>query len=99
MQTLVYLLIGLAALAVAGAAYFGFTFTPIEAIMLALLFAGLAVIAMERTLRQRAESRLEKAIEDLSRLLSIDSQAGQVLSTGSEIFCSTSREWPHAAQR
>jgi cyclic-di-GMP phosphodiesterase TipF (flagellum assembly factor) len=31
-------------------------------------------------LRQRAESRLEKAIEDLSRLLSIDSQAGQVLS-------------------
>jgi cyclic-di-GMP phosphodiesterase TipF (flagellum assembly factor) len=79
-QTLVYLLIGLAALAVAGAAYFGFTFTPIEAIMLALLFAGLAVIAMERTLRQRAESRLEKAVEDLSRLLSIDSQAGQVLS-------------------
>lgn len=80
MQTLVYLLIGLAALAVAGAAYFGFTFTPIEAVMLALLFAGLAVIAMERTLRQRAENRLEKAIEDLSRLLSIDSQAGQVLS-------------------
>ena len=55
MQTLVYLLIGLAALAVAGAAYFGFTFTPIEAIMLALLFAGLAVIAMERTLRQLVE--------------------------------------------
>lgn len=80
MQTLVYLLIGLASVAVAAAAYFGFTFTPIEAIMLALLFAGLAVIVMERTLRQRAENRLEKAIEDLSRLLSIDSQAGQVLS-------------------
>jgi cyclic-di-GMP phosphodiesterase TipF (flagellum assembly factor) len=79
-QTLVYLFIGLAALAVAAAAYFGFTFTPIEAVMLALLFAGLAVILMERTLRQRAESRLERAIEDLSRLLSIDSQAGQVLS-------------------
>jgi len=79
-QTLVYLLIGLAAVAVAAAAYFGFTFTPIEAIMLALLFAGLAVIVMERTLRQRAETRLEKAIEDLSRLLAIDSQAGQVLS-------------------
>src|SRR5690606_39029512 len=33
----------------------------------------------ERTLRQRAENRLEKAIEDLSRLLATDAQAGAVL--------------------
>ena len=26
-------------------------------------------------------------------------QAGHVVSTGSEIFCNTSREWPHEAQR
>src|SRR5262245_35590788 len=35
---------------------------------------------MDRQLRQRAEARLERAIEDLARLLSTDAQAGQVLS-------------------
>ncbi|MEQ1769783.1 MAG: EAL domain-containing protein [Devosia sp.] len=80
MQGLVYLFIALAALGVAAAAYFGFTFTPIEAAVTALAFGVLAVLLLERSLRRRAEARLEKGIEDLSRLLSTDAQAGAVLS-------------------
>jgi cyclic-di-GMP phosphodiesterase TipF (flagellum assembly factor) len=79
-QALVYIFIALACLAIAGAAYFGLTFTPIEAIVTALVFGAIAVLVVERSLRQRAENRLEKAIEDLSRLLSTDAQAGSVLS-------------------
>jgi cyclic-di-GMP phosphodiesterase TipF (flagellum assembly factor) len=78
-QSLVYIFIALAGLGVAAAAYFGFTFTPIEALMTGLLFVALAVILLERTLRRRAETRLERGIEDLSRLLSTDAQAGAVL--------------------
>src|ERR1700754_2376399 len=80
LQGLVYLFIVLAAVGVAGAAYFGFTFTPIEAGVTALAFGCLAVLLVERTLRRRAEAQLEKAIEDLSRLLSTDAQAGSQLS-------------------
>jgi cyclic-di-GMP phosphodiesterase TipF (flagellum assembly factor) len=79
-QGLVYIFIALSALGVAGAAYFGLTFTPIEAIVTALAFGAVAVMLMERQLRQRSEARLERAIEDLARLLSTDAQAGQVLS-------------------
>lgn len=80
MQALVYTFIALAAFAVAATAYFGLAFTPVEAFMLALVAGGLAVIFVERTLRQRSEARLERAIEELSRLLATDAQAGQVLS-------------------
>ena len=80
MQGLVYLFIALAALGVAGTAYFGLTFTPIEAAVTAVAFGCLAVLLVERQLRRRAEARLEKAVEDLSRLLSTDAQAGSVLS-------------------
>jgi cyclic-di-GMP phosphodiesterase TipF (flagellum assembly factor) len=80
LQGLVYLFIGLAALGVAGAAYFGLTFTPIEAAVAAIAFGCLAVLLVERQLRRRAEARLEKAVEDLSRLLSTDAQAGSQLS-------------------
>jgi cyclic-di-GMP phosphodiesterase TipF (flagellum assembly factor) len=79
-QGLVYIFIALAALGVAVAAYFGLTFSPIEAIVTALAFGCLAVMLMERSLRQRSEARLERAIEDLARLLSTDAKAGQVLS-------------------
>lgn len=79
-QALVYIFIALASLGIGGAAYFGFTFTPIEAFVTALVFGAMAVMLVERSLRQRAESRLEKAIDDLSRLLSTDAQAGAVLS-------------------
>lgn len=80
MQALVYIFITLASLGIGAAAYFGFTFTPIEALVTALVFGAIAVMLVERTLRQRSEARLEKGIEDLSRLLSTDAQAGAVLS-------------------
>lgn len=80
MQSLVYLFIALAALGVAAAAYFGLTFTPIEAAVTAIAFGAVAILLVERQLRRRAEARLEKGIEDLSRLLSTDAQAGSALS-------------------
>lgn len=80
MQGLVYVFIALAALGVAAAAYFGLTFTPIEATVTAVAFGCIAVLLVERQMRRRAEIRFEKAIEDLSRLLSTDAQAGAVLS-------------------
>lgn len=79
MQTLVYTFIALSAAAVGAAAYFGLTFTPAEAILAAVVFGCVCVVLLERSLRQRAENRLEKAIEDLSRLLATDAQAGAVL--------------------
>jgi len=78
-QALVYTFIVIAAAAVGAAAYFGLTFTPAEAILAAVVFGCVCVVLLERTLRQRAENRLEKAIEDLSRLLATDAQAGAVL--------------------
>jgi cyclic-di-GMP phosphodiesterase TipF (flagellum assembly factor) len=78
-QALVYTFIALAAAGVGAAAYFGLTFTPAEAILAAVVFGCACVVLMERALRQRAENRLEKAIEDLSRLLATDAQAGAVL--------------------
>ena len=80
MQGLVYIFIALAALGVGGAAYFGLTFSPIEAVVTAVAFGSVAVLLQERALRIRAENRLERAIEDLARLLSTDAQAGAVLS-------------------
>jgi len=77
---LVYIFIALATLGVAAAAYFGLTFSPIEAFVTAMAFGAIAVVLMERRLRQRSEARLERAIEDLARLLSTDAKAGQVLS-------------------
>jgi cyclic-di-GMP phosphodiesterase TipF (flagellum assembly factor) len=78
-QALVYTFIALAAAAIGAAAYFGLTFTPAEAMLAAVVFGCVCVVLLERTLRQRAENRLEKAIEDLSRLLATDAQAGAVL--------------------
>jgi cyclic-di-GMP phosphodiesterase TipF (flagellum assembly factor) len=78
-QGLVYIFIGVAGLAIGATAYFGFTFTPIESFVTALVFVCIAVVMLERQLRRRAENRLEKAIEDLSRLLATDAQAGAVL--------------------
>lgn len=79
MQALVYSLIAISALGLGALAYFGLTFTPANAILVAVVFACAAVVLMERVLRQRAEDRLERAIEDLSRLLATDAQAGAVL--------------------
>ncbi len=78
-QALVYTFIALAAAGVGATAYFGLTFTPAEAILAAVVVGCVFVVLLERTLRQRAENRLERAIEDLSRLLATDAQAGAVL--------------------
>ncbi|UYN99491.1 MAG: EAL domain-containing protein [Devosia sp.] len=79
MQALVYLFIALAGAGFGALAYFGLAFTPATAILVGLVFSAIGVIFMERVLRQRAENRLEKAIQDLSRLLATDAQAGAVL--------------------
>ncbi|WP_423068853.1 EAL domain-containing protein [Devosia sp. CN2-171] len=80
MQGLVYIFIALATLGVAAAAYFGLTFSPIEAFVTAVAFGAVAIMLMERQLHRRSEARLERAVEDLARLLSTDAKAGQVLS-------------------
>ncbi len=80
MQGLVYIFIAIIALATGVATYFALYFTPIEAALAALISLGLSLFFMERTLRRRAEDRLERAIQDLSRLLSTDAKAGQTLS-------------------
>ncbi|WP_338722496.1 EAL domain-containing protein [Devosia sp. XK-2] len=79
MQALVYSFIALSAAGLGALAYFGLTFTPANAILVAVVFACACFVLMERVLRQRAENRLERAIEDLSRLLATDAQAGAVL--------------------
>src|SRR5690606_774882 len=53
--------------------------TPAHAILVAVVFGCVCVMLQERLLRRRAENRLERAIEDLSRLLATDAQAGAVL--------------------
>ncbi|HHB82579.1 MAG TPA: EAL domain-containing protein [Devosia sp.] len=77
---LVYIFIGLFSLAIAGGAYFGLTFTPIESFLFGLIALGFALILLQRRLHQRDLLRLEKSIQDLSRLLSTDAQAGKNLS-------------------
>lgn len=79
MQALVYLFIALAAAALGATAYFGLTFTPADSILVALVVGCVCVMIVERQLRVRAERRLERGIEDLSRLLATDAQAGAVL--------------------
>ena len=79
MQAIVYSLIAFSAAGLGALAYFGLTFTPANAILVAVVFACACVVLMERVLRQRAENRLERAIEELSRLLATDAQAGAVL--------------------
>jgi cyclic-di-GMP phosphodiesterase TipF (flagellum assembly factor) len=78
-QALVYSLIALSSAGFGALAYFGLTFTPANAILAAVVFGCACIVLMERVLRQRAENRLERAIEDLSRLLATDAQAGAVL--------------------
>jgi len=79
-QGLVYIFIAIIGLAIGVATYFALAFTPIEAALAALIALGLCLFFVERTLRRRAEERLERAIQDLSRLLSTDAKAGQTLS-------------------
>lgn len=79
MQALVYLFIALAGFAIGATSYFALSFTLAEAILVALVVICIATLVSERRLRLRAEKRLERGIEDLSRLLATDAQAGSVL--------------------
>ncbi|HHG89613.1 MAG TPA: EAL domain-containing protein [Devosia sp.] len=80
MQGLVYIFIASISVAIAGTAYFGLTFTPIEALLAGLIGLVFSLFLLERTLRQRDQIRLERSVQDLSRLLSTDAQAGRNLS-------------------
>lgn len=80
MQTLVYFFIGLTGLAMAALAYFGLTFTIIEALLTGVIVSGLATLMLQRRIQQRSEARLTRSIEDLSRIVSANAHAGQVLS-------------------
>ena len=80
LKGLVYIFIGLFAFAIAVTAYLGLTFTPIESVLLGLIGLGFALLYLQRTLFQREIERLERSIQDLSRLLSTDARAGQNLS-------------------
>jgi len=79
-QIIVYFFIFLFGVAFSVTAYFALTFTMVEAVLSGFIAASWAVIIYERSLRHRAEARLEKGIEDLSALLSTDAKAGQILS-------------------
>ncbi len=79
MQALVYLFIALAGFALGAASYFALSFTLAEAVLVALVAICIGTLISERRLRLRAEKRLERGIEDLSRLLATDAQAGSVL--------------------
>jgi len=79
-QGLVYLFIAAISIAIAGTAYFGLTFTLIEALLAGIIGLVFCLFMLERILRQRDQQRLERSIQDLSRLLSTDAQAGQNLS-------------------
>lgn len=81
MQGLIYLFIAVVGAAIGVAAYFGLFFSPIEAGLAALIGVAFALVILERTLRMRAEARLQRSVQDLSRLLSTDAQAGQALNS------------------
>lgn len=74
-----YLFIAVAGLGIGATAYFGLTFTPIESALAALVALSLLLLVLERTLRNRAEKRLEAAIDDLTRLAGAGTQANEIL--------------------
>ena len=80
MQGLVYIFIAAISVAIAGTAYFGLTFTLIEALLAGLIGLIFCLFLLQHTLRRRDQQRLERSIQDLSRLLSTDAKAGQNLS-------------------
>ena len=79
MRGLVYIFVGLVAVGIAATAYLGLTFTPIEALLAGVSGLAIALIVLQRSLFLHDMQRLEKSIQDLSRLLSTDAKAGQNL--------------------
>lgn len=79
-RSLVYLFMAIVSLSAGAMVYFGLALTPIEAGLVALVVALACWLGLEMMLRGRAETRLEKAIEDLSRLHARDAATNQELS-------------------
>lgn len=79
MRSLVYLFMAIVSLSAGAMVYFGLAFTPIEAGLVALVVALACWLGLEMMLRGRAENRLEKAIEDLSRLHAHDASTNREL--------------------
>lgn len=81
LQILNQLFIAIVSVAVGVALYNGLSLSLIEAVIVSVLIAALCLLALEVSARHRAEARMRAAVEDLSRLLAQNAQAGQVLSS------------------
>ena len=68
-QSLVYIFIALAGVAVGVAAYFGLTFSPIEAFVTGLGLVAIAIAIVERTLRRRCHQHFGYGAKTLDRIL------------------------------
>jgi cyclic-di-GMP phosphodiesterase TipF (flagellum assembly factor) len=79
MRGLVYGFIVLVGVSAGVAAHFALTFSPIEAFITAIAVVAISMLALERTLRRRAETRLMAAVAELERLLTASTQAGEAL--------------------
>ncbi|MCB1518756.1 MAG: EAL domain-containing protein [Hyphomicrobiaceae bacterium] len=80
MQSLIYLFVIAVGAGLAAAGYFALNLTIIEALLTGLAIIAICLFFVERNIRRRAHERLERSVQDLSRLLSTDAQAGQALS-------------------
>ncbi|MCB9993253.1 MAG: EAL domain-containing protein [Hyphomicrobiaceae bacterium] len=80
MQSLIYLFVAAIGVGLGAAGYFALNLTIIEALLTGLVVAAFCLVLVERNMRRRAHERLERSVQDLSRLLSTDAQAGQALS-------------------
>lgn len=78
-QNLTYIFVLAVGVAAGFAGFFGLQLTVIEAALLGLSVFLFCAFLVERTLRRIAHARLERSVQDLSRLLSTNAQAGQAL--------------------
>lgn len=79
MQLLVYLFIALAAIALGVATQQALAFSVVESVLAGAVLFTFGLVIVERTLRRRAEARLEHGVEELSKLVGTVAQAGAVL--------------------
>ena len=75
-QNLVLIFVGVCGAAIGAAAYFALGFTPIEAVLLAVVIVLAGVVVEERKARRRAFARLERGVEEMGHLLATDAKAG-----------------------
>jgi len=78
-QFLIYVLVALVAVAIGIAAQQLLAFSIIEAVLLGLVLLSLGLLVVEHVLRRRAEARLGRGVEELSKLVGTVAQAGAVL--------------------